>query len=91
MISDTPGREGEGGQKRANFCGRPLWMAPYVLKGSELRKTDQEKDLGVLTSGNLLWNDQIKSCISKANQMLCGIARNLISREKTLMLRIYKT
>ena len=49
-------------------------MAPYVLKGSELRKTDQEKDLGVLTSGNLLWNDQIKSCISKANQMLCGIA-----------------
>ena len=23
-----PGRGGEGGQKRANFCGRPLWMAP---------------------------------------------------------------
>ena len=63
----------------------------YALKGSELRKTDQEKDLGVLTSGNLLWNDQIESCISKANQMLCWIARNLISREKTLMLRIYKT
>ena len=63
----------------------------YVLKCSELRKTDQEKDLGVLTSGNLLWNDQIESCISKANQMLCWIARNLISREKTLMVRIYKT
>ena len=28
VISDTPGRGGEGGQKRANFCGRPLWMAP---------------------------------------------------------------
>ena len=28
MISDTPGRGGEGGQKRANFRGRPLWMAP---------------------------------------------------------------
>ena len=63
----------------------------YVFKGSELRKTYQEKDLGVPTSGNLLWNDQIESCISKANQMLCWIARNLISREKTLMLRIYKT
>ena len=25
VISDTPGR---GGSKRANFCGRPLWMAP---------------------------------------------------------------
>ena len=31
MISDTPGRGGEGGQKRANFCGRPLWMAPYII------------------------------------------------------------
>ena len=36
VISDTPGQGGgggersEGGQKRANFCGRPLWMAPYV-------------------------------------------------------------
>ena len=29
VISDTPGRGGEGGSKRANFCGRPLWMAPY--------------------------------------------------------------
>ena len=30
VISDTPGRGGEGGgQKRANFCGRPLWMAPF--------------------------------------------------------------
>ena len=30
VILDTPGRGGggEGGQKRANFCGRPLWMAP---------------------------------------------------------------
>ena len=24
-------RGGEGGQKRANFCGRPLWMAPKGL------------------------------------------------------------
>ena len=36
MISDTPGRGGgEGGQKRENFCGRPLWMAPkQVIKTS---------------------------------------------------------
>ena len=32
MISDTPRRGGEGGQKRANCCGRPLWMAPYHFK-----------------------------------------------------------
>ena len=54
-------------------------------------KSDQEKDLGVLTTCNLLWNDQNNSCVNKANQMICFIARNLISREKSLMLRIYKT
>ena len=63
----------------------------YTLNNCKLIKSVQEKDLGVLTSGTLLWNDQIESCISKANQMLCWITRNLISREKLLMLRVYKT
>ena len=63
----------------------------YLLNGSVMKESEQEKDLGVLTSGNLLWNDQINSCISKANQMICWITRNTISREKSLMLRIYKT
>ena len=62
----------------------------YVLNDKILKKTEQEKDLGVLTSGTLLWNDQIESCVSKANQMLCWISRNLISRERFLMLRVYK-
>ena len=63
----------------------------YLLNGVEMKKSEQEKDLGVLTSGTLLWNDQINSCVSKANQMICWITRNLISREQSLMLRIYKT
>ena len=63
----------------------------YLLNGVEMKKSEQEKDLGVLTSGTLLWNDQINSCVSKANQMICWIIRNLISREQSLMLRIYKT
>ena len=63
----------------------------YCLDDKILNKTVQEKDLGVLTSGTLLWNDQIESCVSKANQMICWISRNLISREKSLMLRVYKT
>ena len=25
------GRPGEGGQKLAKFCGRLLWMAPYLI------------------------------------------------------------
>ena len=52
----------------------------YSLRNCKLTKSVQEKYLVVLTSDTLLWNDQIKSCISKANQMLCWITRNLISR-----------
>ena len=37
----------------------------YSLDDKILYKTVQEKDLGVLTSGTLLWNDQIESCVSK--------------------------
>ena len=55
-----------------------------------MTESEQEKDLGVITSGTLLWNDQISACINKANKMICWITRNLISREKVLMLRIYK-
>ena len=63
----------------------------YVLDGSVLEKTVQKNELAVRTSSTLLWNEQIESCVSKANQMLCWICRNLISREKSLMLRVYKT
>ena len=63
----------------------------YILDNTVLESCEQEKDLGVLTSINLLWNDHISSCISKANQMICWIARSIISREKSLMLRVYKT
>ena len=63
----------------------------YILDNSVLESCKQEKDLGVLTSVNILWNNQISSCISKANQMICWIAQSIISREKSPMLRVYKT
>ena len=63
----------------------------YILDNAVLESCEQEKDLGVLTSVNLLWSDHISSCISKANQMICWIARSIISIEKSLMLRVYKT
>ena len=63
----------------------------YVLNGLRLSKTDQEKDLGVLTSDSPLWNDQMKASIRKANQMICWIVRNLILREKSVMVQVYKT
>ena len=62
----------------------------YYLNGLQLKESDQEKDLGVLTSDTLLWNVQIKSSIAKANKMICWIVRNLVLREKNVMLSVYK-
>ena len=62
----------------------------YKLNGSITTVSEQEEELGVLTSGTLLWNDRISACINKANKMICWITRNLINREKVLVLRIYK-
>ena len=63
----------------------------YSLDGVNLETTEQEKDLGVVTHMSLKWDEQIKASISKANQMICWIVRNLIIRDKTVMLAIYKS
>ena len=50
-IRTPPDEGGRGGQKRANFCGRPLWMAPYSqVQSSFKRQTlkDTIKDFGLL-------------------------------------------
>ena len=62
----------------------------YNLDGIDLEVSAQEKDLGVITHNSLLWNEQIKACISKANRMICWIVRNLVLREKSVMIAIYK-
>ena len=64
----------------------------YTVDDVELNacENNHEKDLGVLTSGSLLWTDQIKSSISKANKMICWITRNVILRDRKTMLSIYK-
>ena len=62
----------------------------YCLNGKPLEVSEQEKDLGVITHNSLLWNEQIKACIAKANKMICWIIRNLVLRDKDVMLTIYK-
>ena len=63
----------------------------YTFNGVKLEAIDTEKDLGVINISSLSWNDHIKQCISKSNQMITWVTRCFISREKGLMNRIYKT
>ena len=62
----------------------------YELDGNTIEESVLEKDLGVLTSDTMLWTEQIKTSIDKANKIIGWIARNLISRDMLVMNRIYK-
>lgn len=63
----------------------------YVFNNVVLDSVESEKDLGVLTCSSLKWNEQVKACISKANKMVAWVTRNLILRDRNVMLNVYKT
>ena len=63
----------------------------YKFNNVELGIIEQEKDLGVLTCSSLQWDENIKACIAKANRNIAWVTRNLILREKGIMLNIFKT
>ena len=63
----------------------------YTLNDNYLTISEQEKDLGILTSNTLLWTDQISSSVSKANKLICWITRNLINKDRSVMLPVYET
>ena len=68
----------------------------YQFNGVTLSAIDNDKELEknlgiIITDKSLSWNLQIKSSISKATQMIAWVTRNMISREKNVMLHVYKT
>ena len=63
----------------------------YILHNTVLNESNTERDLGVLINNALNWDDNIKAAISKANQILAWVARNVITRDKSVMVSIYKS
>ena len=61
----------------------------YVLDGSKLAVVDFEKDLGLLISKDLKWDEQVKSSLGKANQTIAWITRNVICKSKEVMKKIH--
>lgn len=62
-----------------------------MLNGLILPSTEVEKDLGVHMDPNLKWSEHIQKCISKANSVIGWTRRNVISRDKDVILNIYKS
>ena len=63
----------------------------YTFNNVTLDSINIEKDLGVLTTDKLSWQQQIKGCISKANQMISWVTRNMILRDQHVMRDVYRS
>ena len=63
----------------------------YILDGTVLDPIDEEKDLGLLTTSSLSWKENIYNCIKEANRMMAWITRNIVNKERNVMLNIFKT
>ena len=73
------------------YVGKNNTKNEYFLSGKLLPETDVEKDLGVYVKSDLNWKYHIQKSISKAKAIIGWVTRNVISREKTVMLNIYMT
>ena len=59
-------------------------LREHILDGERIKVSDQEKDLGVLTSDTLFRNDQINSCNFKQTSLFVGSQENLSIRTEVL-------
>ena len=67
-------------------------QAKYDMNDVQLECVSQEKDLGVIISGNLKWETQCSEAVKKANKMLGMInKRNFIDRSKETIISLYKS
>jgi len=70
--------------------GRNNPGSEYKLGDKALRVSDNERDLGVIVDKNLKFSEQCKSVAGKANSTLGMIRRNVVSRNKNIITKLYK-
>ena len=58
--------------------------------GKMLRKSETQRDLGVLVQDSLKVNVQVQSAVRKANAMLVFMSRGLEYKSRDVLLRLYK-
>uniref|UniRef100_A0A8C5MT82 Reverse transcriptase domain-containing protein n=1 Tax=Leptobrachium leishanense TaxID=445787 RepID=A0A8C5MT82_9ANUR len=63
----------------------------YTLNGTELGKSKQEKDLGIIIDFKLSNNVQCQTAAAKASKVLACIKRGVHSRDENIILPLYKS
>ena len=71
-------------------CGRKNGGIDYFLNGKMLRKSETQRDLGVIVQDSLKVNVQVQSAVRKANAMLAFMSRGLEYKSRDVLLRLYK-
>lgn len=71
--------------------GRKNEKNKYELDGKELNCTDVERDLGVIVASNSKPSEQCLMAAKKANAVLGMIKRNIKTRDKDVILSLYKS
>ena len=51
---------------------------PYLIQNTPVKRTDAQKDLGILVCKDLKWNSQVLAAASNANRMLGFIGRSTL-------------
>ena len=62
----------------------------YTLNGVVLKEVEEERDLGVIIDNKLKYKKQCAKVAKKANQVLGMIKRNVVSRKKEVIIKLYK-
>ena len=65
--------------------------AQYTMSGTILNTTLKEKDLGLTISADMKVSEQCGIAAAKGNQILGLIRRNIVYKEKELIIPLYKT
>lgn len=70
---------------------RDLSVPKYYFSGKLLNAVHHTKDLGIIISNDLKWNDQINSTVNKANRILGLIKRSVGTSNTAVFIKLYKT
>jgi len=71
--------------------GRRNLQSKYFMNNMELEKIQEEKDLGIYVTDDLKWSKQCLYVYIKANRTLGMISKTICTRDKRMILNMYKT
>jgi len=72
-------------------CGRNNPEYEYKLYGTSLRKSEGEKDLGIIVNKDMKFSGQVSSAVKKANRTVGMIRRNFQYLNCTMFQTLYST